>query len=476
MRPFGFSSHHIPVVLVVGLMLAIAYLTSAHISERINEISAQSTESRRTEAFNLLANYSKLRELTHLSSVGVSHRFGELVLPIQGFIGNVEGLKSERFEIMLAEQDLGEAVEELSQLKQRLNWFVSGQSGAADFELFDEVVEVADAVDRVAQAINKEELRVLNKMSHRVRSTQDTILWMATIFLVLGGMFIAMTISRNRNLLAKTRALQASEKKLRDLSFYRQQFLANMSHEFRTPLNAIQGFSDIVLFQRDTITLEKTMEYIEIIQKSSKDLMKLTEDVLDLSKIDAGKFDLSLEDVNFTQLIDDAVVQFRAIAEHRQLKIESAIAAHWLVSCDRMALKRCFTNLLSNSVKFSEPGGVITVRAYLRNAKVFVVEVRDQGAGIPERDLQSIWMVYARSSLTRRSGVEGAGLGLALVKALMDAHNGFVELQSREGVGTSVRLCFPTTMIVATKTRALRQTPVLHDRRNSSASKRNLTG
>jgi len=116
-------------------------------------------------------------------------------------------------------------------------------------------------------------------------------------------------------------------------------------------------------------------------------------------------------------------------------------------------VKRCITNVLSNALKFSDKGGAIYVDAYLRDRRLLVVEVRDVGCGIPERDLQSIWMVYARSSLTRKSDREGAGLGLAMVKALMDAHNGFVELQSREGVGTSVRMCFPLSMVVATQWR-----------------------
>lgn len=455
MRLLGLSWHHAVVAVVCGLLLFVAYLTSAHISNRVGVLTAESTDTRRAEAFSLLSNYGRLRELSHINHSSEIGTLGDFILPMQGFIGNVENLGSARFEVMLTEQDLGDAVAELSILSEKLRQLLSGERETVDKAVFDQIQQVMHPVYRVAQAINAEEVRVITTTSERLRSTQDTILWLTTIFTILGALFIGSTLSRNRGLLAKTRALEASEKKLRDLSFYRQQFLANMSHEFRTPLNAIQGFSDIIIFQRDTITPEKTMEYIEIIQKSAKDLTKLTEDVLDMSKIDAGKFDITVEDVNFTQLIDDAVVQFRAIAEQRELRIETAIAAHWLVSCDRMAVKRCITNLLSNAVKFSNPGGLITVRAYLRNAKVFVLEVRDQGMGIPERDLQSIWLVYSRSSLTRRAGVEGAGLGLALVKALMDEHNGFVELQSREGVGTSVRLCFPTSMIVANRARQL---------------------
>jgi len=107
-----------------------------------------------------------------------------------------------------------------------------------------------------------------------------------------------------------------------------------------------------------------------------------------------------------------------------------------MISCDQLAVKRCITNLISNALKFSTPGSRVLLNVRLRDPQVFCVEVRDFGCGIPEGELQSIWMVYSRSSNTRKTDREGAGLGLAMVKALMSSHKGFVELQSKEGVGT----------------------------------------
>ena len=228
-----------------------------------------------------------------------------------------------------------------------------------------------------------------------------------------------------------------------------------MSHEFRTPLNAIQGFSEAIIYQKDTIKTEKIMEYVDIVARSANDLARLTEDVLDMSKIDAGKFDIVREDIDFSKLVEDAVVQFQAVASQRDIDIRQSIEADWQVNCDRLAVKRCITNVLSNALKFSDSGGAIYIDAYIRDGRLLVVEVRDVGCGIPERDLQSIWMVYARSSRTRKSDREGAGLGLAMVKALMDGHNGFVELQSRENVGTSVRMCFPVSMVIGSSPRLL---------------------
>ena len=130
---------------------------------------------------------------------------------------------------------------------------------------------------------------------------------------------------------------------------------------------------------------DRIFEYVDIVARSSRDLAKLTEDVLDLSKIDAGKFDISREDVSFSKVLDDAIVQFQSVAEVRDIAIRTSIEAEWTVNCDRLAIKRCITNVLSNALKFSEKGGAIYVDAYLRDRRLLVVEVRDVGCGIPEQ-------------------------------------------------------------------------------------------
>ncbi len=361
---------------------------------------------------------------------------------------HIEKLRMGTYKDAILGSELGREFSDLKHVSSQIDVFVSGATQGLPVGFAQSLEDLRPAVERIARAVHDENDRLSLEMRSTLERDSLSIFILSMLFILSVGFLISVEWHRRLNLLAKTRALELSESKLRDLSFYRQQFLANMSHEFRTPLNAIQGFSEAIIYQKDTIKPEKVMEYVDIVARSAKDLAKLTEDVLDMSKIDAGKFDITCEEVDFTKLFNDSIIQFQSVAAQRDIAIKQSVESDWTVFCDRLAIKRCITNVLSNALKFSDKGGAIYIDAYIRDGNLMVVEVRDVGCGIPERDLQSIWMVYARSSLTRKSDREGAGLGLAMVKALMDAHNGFVELQSREGVGTSVRLCFPLSIVV----------------------------
>ncbi len=416
-----------------------------------------SWESRTKEAHRSVTGFKLLIAHTHMHEAAFRYELGdpniamgELVIRAQRLYWEIQSLETKNYAQSIVASNLSKELARLQGLAAIADQIVSGSAASYPSNFAETLIRERPTVEAIARAVHDENDNLSKAMQDNLK--RDAIkLFILTLLFVASFIFlIGIEWSRRKHLLEKTRVLEISEAKLRDLSFYRQQFLANMSHEFRTPLNAIQGFSEAILIQKDTIKREQILEYVDIVHRSAKDLGNLTEDVLDLSKIDAGKFDIYREDVDFTQLIDDAIVQFQAIADQREIKITKLIEADWLVDCDRMAIKRCITNVIGNAMKFSETNDTILVNAYLRDNRVMVVEIRDEGCGIPERDLQSIWMVYARSSLTRKSDREGAGLGLALVKALMDEHNGFVELQSRVGIGTSVRLCFPLSMIVAT--------------------------
>lgn len=272
---------------------------------------------------------------------------------------------------------------------------------------------------------------------------------LSAVLLVISGLLIWNVILREQALHAQAEELHASQERLRELSHFRQQFLANMSHEFRTPLNAIQGFAQAILHRQDEMSDVQVRDYVAIIDKSARDLAGLTDNVLDLSKLDSQKFELSVSDVDFTRLICDSVGQHSAKAGERDIKLNCNLSEDWIVRADPRGIKRCLDSLVSNAIKFSQDGKDINVSAYRRGRRSFVVEVADTGCGISPEDLNTIWMVYARSSQTKKTDKVGAGLGLAVTRALMDAHNGFIEIDSVKGEGTVVRLCFPNTMIVS---------------------------
>jgi len=278
--------------------------------------------------------------------------------------------------------------------------------------------------------------------------------------LILAGGMIWKMVAHAEKLSAQAEELKAGQERLNELSHFRQQFLGNMSHEFRTPLNAIQGFAQAILHRQDQMSADQIADYVRIIEKSARDLGALTDNVLDLSKLDAQKFELHLQDVDFTRLICSAVGQHSARAAERDMLLKCNFAEDWIVRTDPAGIRRCLNSLISNALKFSEDGQDIDVSVYRRGRRSFVVEVADRGCGIAKDDLESIWQVYARSSLTKKTSKIGAGLGLAITRSLMDAHNGFIEIDSEIGRGTTVRLCFPNTMIVSPSYDGIRRADV----------------
>lgn len=278
------------------------------------------------------------------------------------------------------------------------------------------------------------------------RSAQ--LLLISSIVLQIAGVLLWSVLKRAKVLNSKANELNASQDRLREVSEFRQQFLANMSHEFRTPLNAIQGFAQAILHRQHEMSPEQIADYIRIIEKAAHDLGTLTDNVLDLSQLDSTDFKITPTDTDFTRLVCDTVGRHSALASERDIKLNTVIEDDWIVRADPRGIKRCIDSLLSNAVKFSADGNDIDVSVYRWGRRSFVVEVKDRGCGISKRDLDNIWMVYARSSLTKKTDQIGAGLGLAITRAIMEAHGGYIEIESTEGTGTTVRLGLPNTMIV----------------------------
>ena len=446
----------LPLMVTVFLALAVAGYATHHLLASRSLDRAAVDGAQGVTAFELRDRFATLFDTSRrLEGGDESVVTATLIEHAQVFDYGFMRLMENGLADMVRERGLNDEFRTVQKLVYRLDSFVKGESEVPPDVLASQIEAARPAVRALSLALSESNRAEVRNTYDRMTFDAFVILALAVLLVLAVAFMVRIEGHRRRNLIAKTRALEISESKLRDLSFYRQQFLANMSHEFRTPLNAIQGFSEAILMQKDSMKQERVFEYVDIVARSARDLARLTEDVLDMSKIDAGKFDITREEVPFTALIEDSLIQFDAVARQKDIDIRKSIEADWVVDCDRLAIKRCITNVLSNALKFSDPGGSIYVNAYLRDRRMLVLEVQDLGCGIPERDLQSIWMVYARSSITRKSDREGAGLGLAMVKALMDAHNGFVELQSREGVGTAVRLCFPLSMIVSTSRPAL---------------------
>jgi signal transduction histidine kinase len=254
----------------------------------------------------------------------------------------------------------------------------------------------------------------------------------------------ALTETRNAELsIAKTVAEQASRAK--------SEFLANMSHELRTPLNAIIGFSDIMRFEQlGAMGQPRYREYATDINLSGQHLLAIINDILDMAKIEAGKFELQDESISLSDLFDSCLRLFRERADQAGLTIATNIEDRLpLLRGDSRALRQILINLISNALKFTNPGGSIHLIArHDTDHKELIISVSDTGCGIAESDLQRIFQPFAQgdSGISRR--YEGTGLGLAIVKALTERHGARIAIESALDKGTTVHLFFPSSRVV----------------------------
>jgi signal transduction histidine kinase len=228
-----------------------------------------------------------------------------------------------------------------------------------------------------------------------------------------------------------------------------------MSHELRTPLNAIIGFSDMIRHQTfGPVGNDKYLEYVRDIHKSGEHLLQLINDILDLSKVEAGKLDLYEEEIDMAEVVRSCMVMVKERAEGADLKLVMQVPDGLpLLRADKCKLKQILINLLSNSVKFTLPGGEVRVRAWCDADSGYVLQVADNGIGIAPKDIPVVTMPFrqADSGLNRR--YEGTGLGLPLTRLLVELHGGSLELASEVEVGTTVTARFPPGRIVAQKPR-----------------------
>jgi two-component system cell cycle sensor histidine kinase PleC len=222
----------------------------------------------------------------------------------------------------------------------------------------------------------------------------------------------------------------------------KSEFLANMSHELRTPLNAILGFSETIY--TGAIGREKHEEYARIIHQSGHHLLTLINDILDLAKIEAGGLKLRERDVDIAHLAGDCVPLMEVRARDGQLTLCTELAHGLpLVRADERALKQVLLNLLSNAVKFTPPGGSVTCFARLASDGAPEFGVRDTGVGIAEDDQEHVFQNFGQGRHDVVTIDKGTGLGLPIVKGLIEAHGGEVRLESRIGEGTTVTVRLP---------------------------------
>jgi two-component system cell cycle sensor histidine kinase PleC len=233
----------------------------------------------------------------------------------------------------------------------------------------------------------------------------------------------------------KTRAEEANETKSR--------FLANMSHELRTPLNAIIGFSEIMgsgMF--GALGSEKYNEYCRDILTSGQYLLDVINDILDMSKIEAGRMKLDLERVDLTQTLTESLRVVSGRADNKRLTLRADIENDLGIVADRRSIKQIAVNLLSNAVKFTPDGGVVTVRGRTTGDTITLL-IADTGIGITRHAMARLGRPFEQVESQLSKTYHGSGLGLAISKSLTRLHGGTMRLRSKPGAGTVVMVTLP---------------------------------
>jgi two-component system cell cycle sensor histidine kinase PleC len=251
----------------------------------------------------------------------------------------------------------------------------------------------------------------------------------------------ALERSKQESDIARVRAEAASRSK--------SEFLANMSHELRTPLNAIIGFSEML---HSGGFAHKSEEYSKLIGDSGQHLLTLINDILDLAKIEAGRMTLRETELDLRALISDSIALMAGRAQAGQVALLADMPADCPhVRADDRALKQMLLNLISNAVKFTPSEGTITVGAHLQHDGSFAISVTDDGMGIADADQARVFENFGQGRHDVVTADKGTGLGLPIVKGLIEAHEGRVTLQSALGEGTRVTLYLPASRVIAAR-------------------------
>ena len=227
-------------------------------------------------------------------------------------------------------------------------------------------------------------------------------------------------------------------------------FLANMSHELRTPLNAIIGFTDLMHKGKAGPVSAQHEEYLGDVLSSSKHLLQLINDVLDLAKVESGKMDFRPERVDLATLVNEVSDVLRGLATSKGLRIETEVdPAVTAVVVDPARVKQILYNYLSNAIKFTPEGGRAQVRITPDGSDAFRIDVTDTGVGISPEDLGKLFVEFQQLDNTSSKKYQGTGLGLALTKRLVEAHGGHVAVRSSVGLGSTFSAILPRRMAVA---------------------------
>lgn len=243
---------------------------------------------------------------------------------------------------------------------------------------------------------------------------------------------------------------EESRRRAEEANLAKSRFLATMSHELRTPLNAIIGFSEIMKEELlGPLDNESYKEYISDIHTSGDHLLNLINEILDLSRIEAGKYELKEEAIRMLEVLEDCITLMQLRAKNKDITIKVSAEPNLnRIWADERAIRQVILNLLSNAVKFTPQGGEINATLGWTKGGGQYISIRDNGPGIPENEIPIVLSQFGQGSLAIKSAEQGTGLGLPICQALVNMHSGTLDLKSKLRIGTTVTVSLPRARII----------------------------
>lgn len=250
-------------------------------------------------------------------------------------------------------------------------------------------------------------------------------------------------ISRlNNELVAMQRELARKNAELERLNEQKDQFLGMAAHDLRNPLHAILSYSDFLLEDASDVLGEEQLEFLAIIQSSTEFMASLVNDLLDVAKIESGKLKLNQQPTDLSGLVEDNVALNRPLARNKEIDLVPAVEALPRLWIDPGKIEQVLNNLISNAIKYSPSGTTIDVRLYQDNEQA-ILEVEDRGQGIPEDELDALFEPFVTTSVRGTAGEKSTGLGLVIVKRIVEGHEGEIEVESEVGEGSTFMVVLP---------------------------------
>ncbi len=363
-------------------------------------------------------------------------------------------------EVYLGDQELApnfaSLASEIRQWEGSVTRFTSGDD-AAGYSLLQQLAAAAPRFGSfTARANTLTQIRIADtnrRLEHLYILLIGLLVTGAVIVAVISRLLLrqaAATDAAHRHLAALARDLEAARRQAEAANRAKSSFLASMSHELRTPLNAVIGFADIMhqgLF--GPLGNARYDEYVSSIQQSGQHLLSLINDILDMSRIEAGRVELNEDRIDVSMVLEDCLDLVAVQARAKNVRVDfprgQSDGALW---ADERAMRQMVLNLLSNAVKFTAEGGSVTVQHGTAADGWYEISITDTGIGMAENEVARVFEPFARggSQLVRQQ-YDGTGLGLPITRRLVELHGGRIQLKSQIGAGTTALLRFPPERI-----------------------------